>query len=76
MLIGDLEVVHNSIVSVVFKEKINLVYVAKNSLEAISKVKEYYPDIIIYETSIDNCNLSETIKLFKKYNSRVRIILL
>lgn len=76
MLIGDLQIIHNSIVSVVFKGKINLVYVAKNSLEAISKVKEYYPDIIIYETSIDNSNLSETIKLFKEYNGNVRIILL
>lgn len=76
MVIGDFNIIHNSIVSIVFKEEINVVYVAKNSLEAISKVKEYYPDIIIYQTSIDNLNLSETIKLFKEYNSNVRIILL
>lgn len=76
MVIGDFNIIHNSIVSIIFKEEINLVYVAKNSLEAISKVKEYYPDIIIYQTSNDNLNLSKTIKLFKEYNSNIRMILL
>lgn len=76
MLIGDLDIVYNSIISIVFKEKINLVYVAKNSIEAISKYEEYYPDIIIYQTSVDSSNLTSTIQLFKEQNSRVRIILL
>lgn len=76
MLIGDLDIIYNSIISIVFKGKINLVYVAKNSIEAISKYEEYYPDIIIYQTSVDSSNLTSTIQLFKEQNSRVRIILL
>lgn len=76
MLIGDLDIIYNSIISIVFKGKINLVYVAKNSIEAISKYEEYYPDIIIYQTSVDSSNLTTTIQLFKEQNSRIRIILL
>ncbi len=76
MLIGDLDIIYNSIISIVFKGKINLVYVAKNSIEAIGKYEEYYPDIIIYQTSVDSSKLTSTIQLFKEQNSRVRIILL
>ncbi|WP_017414360.1 hypothetical protein [Clostridium tunisiense] len=76
MLIGDLDIIYNSIISIVFKGKINLVYVAKNSIEAISKCEEYYPDIIIYQTSVHSSNLASTIQLFKEHNNRIRIILL
>lgn len=76
MLIGDSDIIYNSVMKVMFKEGMNLVYVTKDPLEAIVKCKEYYPDIIIYEHSTNCSNLTLFIKQLKEYNSEIRMVFL
>lgn len=76
MLIGDSDIIYSSVMKVVFRKGMNLVYVTKDPLDAIDKCKEYYPDIIIYEHSTNCSNLTLFIKQLKEYNSEIRMVFL
>lgn len=76
ILIGDSDKIYSSVMKVVFKKGMNLVYVTKDPLDAIDKCKEYYPDIIIYEHSTNCSNLTLFIKQLKECNSKIRMVLL